>query len=118
MRLAAIALLGVPAWGVVVFELVFGAANLIEHGNFDFGARIDARIQRVLVTPSLHRAHHVAKWGLLDTNFGTVFSLWDRLGGSFRANAPHQTVVTGLPDWQGVAPPTLLQSLRMPFAPC
>jgi sterol desaturase/sphingolipid hydroxylase (fatty acid hydroxylase superfamily) len=115
VRLAAIVLLGVPAWGVLVFELVFGAANLLEHGNFDLGARADARVQRVLVTPSVHRAHHVAEWGLLDTNFGTVFSLWDRVAGTFRAGSPEQKVVTGLPDRPRA--PTLREALGMPFEP-
>jgi sterol desaturase/sphingolipid hydroxylase (fatty acid hydroxylase superfamily) len=115
VRLAAIALLGVPAVGVVVFELVFGACNVLEHGNFDLPSRIDARVQRVLVTPSLHRAHHVAEQGLLDTNFGTVFSLWDRLARSFRGSSPEQRVTTGLPGWPADAPPSLLRSLWMPF---
>ena len=116
VRLAAIALLGVPAAGVLLFELIFGAANLLEHGNFDLPARVDARVQRIVVTPSLHRAHHVAEWRLLDTNFGTVFSLWDRVGGSFRSSSPEHQVATGLPGYQPTAALSLAQSLWLPFA--
>ena len=41
VRLAAIVLLGVPPEGVLLFELVFGVANLLEHGNFDLPRRLE-----------------------------------------------------------------------------
>jgi sterol desaturase/sphingolipid hydroxylase (fatty acid hydroxylase superfamily) len=115
VRLAAITLLGVPAAGVLLFELIFGTANLLEHGNFDLPGRLDARVQRVLITPSLHRAHHVAEWRLLDTNFGTVFSLWDRLGRSFRSSSPADSIVTGLPGGDPGTARSLPESLWLPF---
>jgi sterol desaturase/sphingolipid hydroxylase (fatty acid hydroxylase superfamily) len=116
LRLAAIVALGVPPAGVLAFEIVFGAANLLEHGNFDLPRRLDRAVQRVLVTPSLHRGHHVADWQELNTNFGTVFSIWDRLAHTFRAGEAGRQVTTGLPDWPGPAAPSLSASLLLPFA--
>ena len=116
VRLAAILALGVPPEGVLVFELVFGAANLLEHGNFDLPRRLDPVARSVFVTPALHRAHHAADWRELDTNFGTVFSLWDRLTRTFHASAAGRRVVTGLPTWSRPAAPTLAESLLLPFA--
>ena len=115
VRLAAIVSLGVPAEGVLAFELVFGAANLLEHGNFDLPGRVDRALQRVLVTPALHRGHHAADWRELDTNFGTVFSIWDRLADTFRAGEPDRRVITGLPDRSGREAPSLTESLLLPF---
>ena len=115
VRLAVILLLGVPAVGVLVFELVFGVANLIEHGNVELPRRIDLPLRRLLITPALHRGHHVADWRELNTNFGTVLSLWDRLAGTFRDSEPGRRVVTGLPDWSKPEPPTLAESLLLPF---
>ena len=34
---------------------------------------------------------------MLDTNYGTIFSLWDRLLGSYGANRSDLRVDTGLP---------------------
>jgi len=116
VRLAAILLLGVPPAGVLVFELVFGVANLVEHANLELPRRVELWIRRVLVTPSLHRAHHVADWRELNTNFGTVLSIWDRLAGTFRASEPGRQVVTGLPGASGNAKPSLFAELRLPFA--
>lgn len=115
VRLAVILLLGVPAAGVLVFELVFGVANLVEHANLELPRRAELWLRRVLVTPSLHRAHHAADWRELNTNFGTILSVWDRLAGSFRANEPGRHVVTGLPDRDGSASPSLAELLRLPF---
>jgi sterol desaturase/sphingolipid hydroxylase (fatty acid hydroxylase superfamily) len=116
VRLAAVVALGVPPQGVLVFEMVFAAANLLEHGNFDLPRRLEHALQRGLVTPALHRAHHVSDWRDLDTNFGTVFSIWDRLAGTFRASEPDRRVATGLPTRSGLEPPALAESLLLPFA--
>jgi sterol desaturase/sphingolipid hydroxylase (fatty acid hydroxylase superfamily) len=113
VRLAAVVLLGVPPAGVLVFELVFGASNLLEHGNFDLPRRIDRMVQRLVVTPALHRLHHASDWSELDTNFGTIFSFWDRIGGTFRASDADRSVVTGLPGRELEAP-RLLESLLLP----
>ena len=116
VRLAAILALGVPPEGVLLFELVFGVANLLEHGNFDLPGRLDPVAQRLLITPALHRAHHASDWRELNTNFGTVFSIWDRLAGTLRASAPDRRVVTGLPSWSRLQTPALAESLLLPFA--
>jgi sterol desaturase/sphingolipid hydroxylase (fatty acid hydroxylase superfamily) len=114
VRLVAIVVLGVPPHGVLVFELVFGVANLLEHGNFDLPGRLDPVAQRLFITPALHRAHHASEWRELNTNFGTVFSFWDRLARTLRASEPDRRVVTGLPDWSRPQP-ALAASLLLPF---
>ncbi len=116
VRLAAIVALGVPPEGVLLFELVFGVANLLEHGNFDLPGRLEPVVRRVFVTPALHRGHHACDWRELDTNFGTVFSIWDRLARTFHAGDPNRRVLTGLPGRPRLATPGLTESLLMPFA--
>ena len=115
VRLAAVVLLGVPPLGVLLYEVVFGVANLLEHGNFDLPRRLEPVVQRLLITPALHRGHHAADWRELDSNFGTVFSTWDRLAGTFRAIDAERRVVTGLPDRLGSAAPSLAESLLLPL---
>jgi len=116
VRLAAVVFLGVPPEGVLGFEMIFGAANLLEHGNFDLPRRIESVVERLLVTPALHRGHHAADWRELNTNFGTVLSIWDRLAHTFHAGEPDRPVVTGLPDGSRVEALSLSESLSLPFA--
>jgi len=115
VRLAAVVLVGVPPEGVLVFELIFGIANLVEHGNFDLPRGLEPSVQRLLVTPALHRGHHASDWRELNTNFGTIFSFWDRLAGTFRASDPARQVVTGLPDWSAPRVLSLSRWLVLPF---
>jgi sterol desaturase/sphingolipid hydroxylase (fatty acid hydroxylase superfamily) len=115
VRLAAVIALGVPPEGVLLFEIVFGVANLLEHGNFDLPRRLEATMQRVFITPALHRGHHASDWRELNTNFGTVFSAWDRLAGTFRRGDAERRVATGLPDDAPTLVRSLPASLLLPF---
>lgn len=115
VRLAAVILFGVPPEGVLVFEMVFAVANLLEHGNFDLSPRLEPAVERVFVTPALHRAHHASDWRELDLNFGTVFSFWDRFAGTFNRGAPGRRIATGLPDDPGLETKGLAASLLLPF---
>ena len=115
VRLAAIVALGVPPEGVLLFELLFGVANLLDHGNFDLPRRLEPIVQRLFITPSLHRGHHASDWQELNTNFGTVLSAWDRVGGTFRRSDGERHVVTGLPDWDRARAPSLSEALLLPF---
>lgn len=111
VRLGAIVLLGAPAAAVLAFEMVFTLANLVEHGDIDLPRRGERPLERVLVTPALHRRHHTRSGPARDTNFGTIFSGWDRLFGTFTPNDSSATVDTGLP---GLADVTLGEALVLP----
>lgn len=115
VRLAAIVALGIPPEGVLAFEVVFGIANLLEHGNFDLPRRFEPAAQRLFITPALHRRHHTADWRELDTNFGTVFSVWDRVARTYRSSRGEDVIETGLPGWVGSEAPLIGQSLLLPF---
>ena len=116
VRLAAVLLLGVPPEGVLLFELIFGVANLLEHGNFDRPEPVEPFVQRVLITPALHRTHHSADWQELNTNFGTVLSIWDRLARTLRSSSAARRIATGLPDRVASQPPSVSESLLLPFS--
>ena len=101
LRLAAVAVLGLPIAGVIVFELIFAFANFFEHGNINLPLRVERTLGRLFVTPALHRRHHSRESRLLDTNYGTIFSVWDRMLGSYAENRSDVRVDTGLPGIEG-----------------
>jgi sterol desaturase/sphingolipid hydroxylase (fatty acid hydroxylase superfamily) len=39
----------------------------------------------LLVTPAMHRVHHLPEAPATDSNYGQCFSFWDRLFGTYRA---------------------------------
>jgi sterol desaturase/sphingolipid hydroxylase (fatty acid hydroxylase superfamily) len=109
VRLVAVVLLGAPATAVLAFEVVFTFANLVGHG--DINLRGERVLGRVLVTPALHRRHHTRQGRERDTNFGTIFSGWDRLFGTYTPTDPTVRVDTGLP---GLAHVSFSRALALP----
>ena len=105
LRLSAVALLGVPVVAIIVFEAVFSFANFVEHGNIRLHLGLERSLSRVFVTPALHRRHHSRERALLDTNFATIFSFWDRLFGSFGPSSSDVAVRVGLPGAGSVQRP-------------
>jgi sterol desaturase/sphingolipid hydroxylase (fatty acid hydroxylase superfamily) len=97
VRLLAITVLGVPIAGVIAFEVIFAFANFCVHGNINLSLKVERVIGHLFVTPALHRRHHSREASLLDTNYGTIFTIWDRLLGSYGENRSDIRVNTGLP---------------------
>lgn len=97
LRLAVVAALGLPIVGVIVFEVIFAWANFFEHGNINLPRGIERTLGRLFVMPAHHRQHHSRESRLLDTNYATIFSFWDRLFGSYGATRSDAMVETGLP---------------------
>jgi sterol desaturase/sphingolipid hydroxylase (fatty acid hydroxylase superfamily) len=115
VRLAAIAALGAPLAGVVAFESVFGAMNALEHASFELPARLERALGLVLVTPALHRRHHSVLRREHDSNYGTTFSVWDRIARSYLPNDPASHFPIGLPAHETGDPRALGAMLLEPF---
>jgi len=79
ITLGAIVALGIPAYAVVIYEISLVAVTFIVHGNIKYPARADGIIRAVLVTPDMHRIHHSSRVAETDSNYGVIFSIWDRL---------------------------------------
>ncbi len=114
IRLVAVVLIGAPAMAVVVFEVIFAFANLFEHGNIGLPLRFEQRLARLLVTPALHRRHHSNRRPELDSNFGTIFTLWDRFLGTYGESSSVTRFDAGLPS--GARARTVGEALRLPLA--
>lgn len=113
VRLAAIVGLGAPAGAVLAFELLFAVANVLEHGNIRVAPRLERALERLFITPALHRRHHSLKRSELDSNFGTIFSLWDRGLRTYGASSSGLQFATGLPGGRTAA--TLREALLLPL---
>lgn len=115
-RLGVIAALGASVASVVIFEVVFGVFNQLEHANLRLPPAFDRALRTVVVTPDMHRVHHSQVKAETNSNYGTVFSCWDRLFGTYRV-ADQLTLAIGLPEYGRVQDVTLGKVLAMPFGP-
>jgi sterol desaturase/sphingolipid hydroxylase (fatty acid hydroxylase superfamily) len=115
LRLAAIALLGVPVVTLLVFELLFSAMNLFVHGNVALPERAERLLRRVLVTPALHRRHHARESPQRSANFGTIFSFFDRAAATLRVPETGAPAETGIEGPRGDAAMSLVEAVTAPW---
>lgn len=113
VRLSAIVLAGAGPAQLLVYESVFAAANLFEHGDVALPERLEGFLGRILVLPAHHRRHHSRVGDDMQRNFGTIFILWDRALASFRESRSSERVEVGL--CAGFAAPTLGRTLLLPI---
>jgi sterol desaturase/sphingolipid hydroxylase (fatty acid hydroxylase superfamily) len=117
IKIAIVALFGIPAAAVVAFEVVLNATSMFNHSNAAMPAWLDRVVRLVVVTPDMHRVHHSAVRAETDSNFGFNVPWWDRLFGTYRAApaAGHDGVTIGLPIFRDRRELRLDRLLTQPF---
>jgi sterol desaturase/sphingolipid hydroxylase (fatty acid hydroxylase superfamily) len=78
-RAGAILLLGFPLLSIIAFETLLLIATIFHHSNLRLPGRLEAALAGLVITPSIHWVHHHRRRIDTDSNYGTVFSFWDRL---------------------------------------
>ena len=81
-RALVIAALAIPLTSVVVFEIVVMVATVFHHANWRIPRGLEARLARLIITPSRHWVHHHNVQADTDSTYGTIFSFWDRWFGT------------------------------------
>lgn len=81
--LLAVAVTGAPMWMVFLYQSLSAAFSQFNHANIHLPRWIDKPLSWVIVSPDMHKVHHHYAQPLTDTNYGNIFSVWDRLFGTF-----------------------------------
>jgi sterol desaturase/sphingolipid hydroxylase (fatty acid hydroxylase superfamily) len=114
LRLGLIPLLGFEVWNLVVYDTLVIAVTQFHHADISIG-RWDCWLRWLIVTPYMHKVHHSDWRPESDSNYSTVFSIWDRLFRSFRMRPDPKTLVFGLDEFTGSGWQTWRGMLKTPF---
>lgn len=96
LRVAFISLTGIGAETVLANQAVISLFVLFHHANVSFpGERL---LSMLFVVPRLHRMHHSVSRQEHDSNYGAVFSVWDRLFGTLREGEPKAIGLQGVDE--------------------
>jgi sterol desaturase/sphingolipid hydroxylase (fatty acid hydroxylase superfamily) len=117
VKIAIVALCGIPAPAVVAFEVALNATSMFNHSNAAMPAWLDRVVRLVVVTPDMHRVHHSVVRAETDSNFGFNLPWWDRLFGTYRAEpaAGRDGITIGLPIFRDPRELRLDRLLTQPF---
>ena len=113
IKLGLVYLLGVRFVELLVFETLLVLSAQLQHSS----VRVPWALERVwwllFVPPSMHRIHHSVVIRERNTNYGTIFSLWDRILGTLRTDVDQARI--GMGAYRDPARLRLAHLLALPF---
>jgi sterol desaturase/sphingolipid hydroxylase (fatty acid hydroxylase superfamily) len=81
--LFAVLITGAPVWLILLYQFLSALFSQFNHANISIPSWIDRWLSWIIVSPNMHKVHHHYAQPLTDTNYGNIFSLWDRIFGTF-----------------------------------
>ncbi len=114
MSVFAIAL-GAGPGAFAVYRAASALSGLLEHANIRLPRRLDDLLALVVTWPNMHKVHHSRDPGYTDTNYSNLFSVWDRLFGTFTPAHAGSDVAYGLTGRDDPALQTTGALLIAPF---
>ena len=114
-QLIPVAIFGIPLWVVVVYLMISTLNAQLEHTNIRLIEPLDRALRLVFVTTNMHKIHHSREQIETDTNYSNIFSIWDRVFGTFTPNVLFDRLKYGLEGFDEKKKQTLQSLLVLPF---
>lgn len=111
----AVVVAGAPMWLVLMYQTLSVIFTQFNHSNWKFPAGLDKVLSYVLVTPGMHRVHHHYRQPYSDMNYGNLFSIWDRMFGTY-VEVDNEKLTYGVDTHMDVSEVTNIWTLlKVPF---
>ena len=113
--LIGVGFLGTSIGIIMLYQALSVVSTQFNHANIKIPKRLDRWISYLVVSPDMHKIHHHYRLPYTDTNFGNIFSVWDRLFGTF-SYIDRSKVIYGVDVFPDEKKNTQIGSLlRQPF---
>ncbi|HEV7379816.1 MAG TPA: sterol desaturase family protein [Dyadobacter sp.] len=111
----AILLAGAPMWLVVLYQSLSVILSQFNHANIDLPVWLHKILSLIIVTPNMHHIHHHYVQPYTDSNYGNIFSVWDRLFLTYRS-LPQKDIIYGIDTHpEADANSDITNLLKIPF---
>lgn len=108
-------IVGSPMWMVFLYQTLSVVATQFNHANIALPEKLDNLLSYFIVSPDMHKVHHHYKLPYTDSNYGNIFSVWDRLFGTFK-KMPREEIIYGIDTHQDPSEHNELKNLlSIPF---
>ncbi|TAE72414.1 MAG: sterol desaturase family protein [Bacteroidetes bacterium] len=114
----AVLITGSPIWIFMFYQTISAALSQFNHANIHLPKKIDTLISWIIVSPDMHKVHHHYVQPYSDSNYGNIFSIWDRLFGTFMKVNDTKKIVYGVDTHLNRTENShILNLLKIPFQP-
>jgi sterol desaturase/sphingolipid hydroxylase (fatty acid hydroxylase superfamily) len=115
--LVGVFVIGAPMGIVMLYQSMSLVATQFSHANIKLPKSVDKAISYILISPDMHKIHHHYVLPYTDSNYGNIFSIWDRLLGTYMYMERENLVygVDVFPDEEKNG--QLVELLKQPFQP-
>lgn len=108
-------IVGAPMWMVFMYQTLSVVATQFTHANICLPKKLDKLLSYFLVSPDMHKIHHHYQLPYTDSNYGNIFSIWDRIFGTF-SYLKREDVVYGIDTHMDPKEHNVLSNLlQIPF---
>lgn len=115
--LLAVIISGAPIWVVMLYQSLSVLFSQFNHANIQLPRWLDQALSWVIISPDMHKVHHHYKQPYTDSNYGNIFSFWDRTFGTLTYLNPTEIVYgldTHMPEGER---DHITNLLEVPFQP-
>ncbi|MRX67324.1 Sterol desaturase/sphingolipid hydroxylase, fatty acid hydroxylase superfamily [Flavobacterium resistens] len=88
-------IVGSPMWMVFLYQSLSVIGSQFNHANISLPKKLDVFLSYLIVSPNMHKVHHHYMLPYTDSNYGNIFSVWDRLFGTF-TTLPKEELIYGV----------------------
>lgn len=81
--LLGIFVVGTPIAIVMLYQAMSLVFTQFTHANLKMSKRVDKALSYFIVSPDMHKTHHHYRLPYTDSNYGNIFSIWDRIFGTY-----------------------------------
>ncbi|WP_290696456.1 sterol desaturase family protein [Lacinutrix sp.] len=81
--LAGVFIIGAPIGVIMLYQSLSLIFTQFTHANITMPKQLDKVLSYIIVSPDMHKVHHHYMLPYTDSNYGNIFSIWDRFFGTY-----------------------------------
>jgi sterol desaturase/sphingolipid hydroxylase (fatty acid hydroxylase superfamily) len=108
-------IVGSPLWMVFLYQSLSVVFSQITHANIVLPKKWDFLLSYIFVSPDMHKVHHHYRLPFTDSNYGNIFSIWDRIFGTFKYLIRENIIYGVDTHMKAYEHSSLINLLKIPF---
>ena len=114
LNILVVAVIGLSYEGLIIYKAVLMPVIFFHHSNVALPEKYDFLLKKLIVSPDMHRVHHSQIMRETNSNYGSIFSFWDKLFRTFVVRKNIKEIVFGLKEFTEQRWQSIPGMLRMP----